>query len=527
MLFSKTCTLLLAVGVSFTSSLPWDRVDSPAAAAAEGGVATALLLQDQGGDDPRPDNPLPETMTLEDELPSDMVVADTNGNEGSLFDGDYMLSKSQALALIGEEATKELENAGFVFRHKKGRSGRDLSILDNVVNGIGLWTNRTEDGRLRVPISISTSGNTFSPSQISVIKLGMDMIEETGVVKFVERTTESDFIDFFKTQGGPCWSNGPGLFLDSEEGSNIIGLSTNCFLPGIIAHEILHALGFVHEQSRTDRDEHVIINEENIVENGYAQKAYTKLQTDSLGTPYDFGSIMHYQQRTFRKSKGLKTFDVRGELPPDIVFIGQRSRLSHGDAQRLRVSQQVAFCSSSNLKPLFAAHQLSLFFLFKISISTNVLLALERRQNMKLNPARKTAHAGMELWKPATRTVNAKAICSAAHMSSNPRKDVRIYRFQTIKQANSRHVPTLITMVTTPVPVPWLANFAATFARSPALTNPSQSCPPRCACPRLASLDNGTLISNSASAPAATLGSRPGTAAMMLVPVPYPKSLTI
>ena len=60
-------------------------------------------------------------------------------------------------------------------------------------------------------------------------------------------------------------------------------------------HEIGHAIGFVHEQSRPDRDKYVTIHHENIepyMENNFKKMDFTEVDTQEI--PYDYSSMMHY-----------------------------------------------------------------------------------------------------------------------------------------------------------------------------------------------------------------------------------------
>ena len=70
----------------------------------------------------------------------------------------------------------------------------------------------------------------------------------------------------------------------------------NCsfsFQKGIVIHELAHAQGILHEQSRPDRDNYVTINTANIISRYLGN--FRKHSTGTVsGTRYDFGSVMHY-----------------------------------------------------------------------------------------------------------------------------------------------------------------------------------------------------------------------------------------
>ena len=65
-----------------------------------------------------------------------------------------------------------------------------------------------------------------------------------------------------------------------------------------------------HEQSRPDRDNYVNILKDNIQPKRLGNYGkHNNFSADSLGTPYDYGSILHHEHY-FKKAPGLKTMEI-------------------------------------------------------------------------------------------------------------------------------------------------------------------------------------------------------------------------
>ncbi|KAM9841679.1 bone morphogenetic protein 1-like [Aulostomus maculatus] len=186
------------------------------------------------------------------------------------------------------------------------------------------------------------SGN-FSGSQRAIFRQAMRHWEKHTCVTFTERTTEESYIVFTYRPCGCCSYVGR-----RGGGPQAISIGKNCDKFGIVVHELGHVIGFWHEHTRPDRDEHVSIIRDNIQQG--QEYNFLKMEpgeVDSLGEVYDFGSIMHYARNTFSRGVFLDTilprFDVNGVQTP----IGQRTRLSKGDIAQARKLYKCARCGDS------------------------------------------------------------------------------------------------------------------------------------------------------------------------------------
>uniref|UniRef100_A0A4W5P4C7 Metalloendopeptidase n=1 Tax=Hucho hucho TaxID=62062 RepID=A0A4W5P4C7_9TELE len=127
-----------------------------------------------------------------------------------------------------------------------------------------------------------------------------------------------------------CWS-----YLGRRGGQQVISLQQRgCVHHGTVQHEVLHALGFHHEQNRGDRDSNVTIVTENISKG--KEHNFRKVETNNLMTPYDYTSVMHYGRYAFSKDYGkLPTIIPKPDCNVQIGGARQMSRLDTVRVNRL------------------------------------------------------------------------------------------------------------------------------------------------------------------------------------------------
>jgi hypothetical protein len=94
-------------------------------------------------------------------------------------------------------------------------------------------------------------------------------------------------------------------------GEQPLSLGNGCQVAGVVIHEILHALGFYHHHSRSDRDGYLTINWQNIQQGMASQFQKLRQGEDQLFTPFDYGSIMIYGSRAF-SGNGQPTMVTKG-----------------------------------------------------------------------------------------------------------------------------------------------------------------------------------------------------------------------
>uniref|UniRef100_A0A3Q1ETT5 Metalloendopeptidase n=1 Tax=Acanthochromis polyacanthus TaxID=80966 RepID=A0A3Q1ETT5_9TELE len=162
----------------------------------------------------------------------------------------------------------------------------------------------------KIPYEISSD----LVSRTGDILAAMEMLSKHTCITFHERTTETDYL---------CAS-----FVGYKGGKQLVFVGPQCIV-GNIVHEVLHALGFHHEHTRTDRGQYITILSENIMSG--KEKNFQMYDGETFNLAYDTTSIMHYGSGFF-SSNGLPTIVAK----KDVTGMGQRVKMTETDVKRVK-----------------------------------------------------------------------------------------------------------------------------------------------------------------------------------------------
>lgn len=190
-------------------------------------------------------------------------------DEGCLLEGDIALQPSQFVEQIDVDENLATEESA-------------------LLSSPGTWW-KWPDGV--VPYTIS-SGLPWSIRQ--KVTQAIAHWEARTPVRFVPRSGHADFVTFRYSSAGYAYAN-----LGRRGGQQFVNL-VEANPVGVVIHEIGHTLGFYHEHTRPDRDNHVTIHWGNI-RSGFEGNFYRYDSGSTVG-PYDIDSVMHYPSYEFSRN---------------------------------------------------------------------------------------------------------------------------------------------------------------------------------------------------------------------------------
>ncbi|XP_053204945.1 astacin-like metalloprotease toxin 5 isoform X2 [Panonychus citri] len=194
---------------------------------------------------------------------------------------------------IPEKQFNPLENPNLFLgdiKIKSKSTGNKQSLQNAITNNNQLWTNNL------IPFEIDDNLS----DAYKLIYNSLLLIQSKTCIRFKYRTDESDYIKYTYDEG--CYS-----YVGRSGGEQLISLGDGCWCQGTVIHETMHSIGFYHEQNRSDRDDFIIVNLNNVIPGLGSQFIKLRPEQNRLLTDYDYDSLMHYSDTAFSISADLKT----------------------------------------------------------------------------------------------------------------------------------------------------------------------------------------------------------------------------
>jgi hypothetical protein len=224
--------------------------------------------------------------------------------------------------------------------YKHNLRGRGLGTIgDEEI--VGLWRFHWTGDHFQIPVVFDEDdefegNNTMSQSVADSIWLKMKQMEDKldNVIEFIKEFDKADHLDGYIRIGSytsGCWSYVGRLPTIYQP--QVVNLATFCDFTDVVEHEMMHALGFFHEQARPDRDDYVDIHWSNIPGDKVSNFEIAD-GIDSRDSPYDRRSVMHYDNYAFAINEQLPTMSSTDNNAP---LLGSSFTMTNTDMIQIRM----------------------------------------------------------------------------------------------------------------------------------------------------------------------------------------------
>ncbi|OQR76514.1 zinc metalloproteinase nas-15-like [Tropilaelaps mercedesae] len=178
-----------------------------------------------------------------------------------------------------------------------------------------LWPQRV------IPYEIDYSLHGYS----GLIHRAIQEYHQKTCLRFRRRRNDRDYVKIFNGQG--CYAN-----VGKVGGGQPLSLGEGCRYYGTAVHELGHVVGFYHEHTRSDRDEHINLYLRNVDPQYYPQFQKLGRHENQLFNRFDYQSVMLYGSRSFSNNDQYSMTRKDGGI---LAEVHEKGGLSTADVERI------------------------------------------------------------------------------------------------------------------------------------------------------------------------------------------------